>query len=63
MISMITTAIQRGNIVYVYGEKNQTIFTASGILMGYTGTTVTVKRGSIISVYNDKGQIISTYGA
>ena len=63
---MITTAIQRGNIVYVYGEKNQTIFTASGILMGYTGTTVTVKRGSIdalIYVYNDKGQIISTYGA
>jgi len=60
---MITTAIQRGNIVYVYGEKSQVIFTTSGILMGYTGTTVTVKRGSIISVYNDKGQIISTYGA
>ena len=62
---MITTAIQRGNIVYVYGEGSQVIFKTYGILMGYTRTTATVKRGSIISVYNDKGeigQIISTYG-
>lgn len=32
---MIVTAIQKGNSVYVYGERNKLLFTQSGELHGY----------------------------
>ena len=33
---MIVTAIQKGNMVYVYGNGNKLLFTKSGELHGYT---------------------------
>ena len=58
---MIATAIQRGNTVYVYNEKNSTLFTAFGELQGYTSSTVSIKKATTIYVYNEKGSIISTH--
>ena len=58
---MIQSAIQRGNYVYVYNEKNQQIFSQSGTLQGYTSTSVSVKNGNYVSVYNDKGQKIASH--
>lgn len=52
---MISVAVQRGSIVYVYNEKNIQIFALNGELYGYTSTTVSIKRGSTVYVYNEKG--------
>lgn len=41
---MIVTAIQKGGSVYVYGERNRLLFTQSGELHGYTGSSVSIKR-------------------
>ncbi|MCF0217018.1 MAG: hypothetical protein HUK21_11170 [Fibrobacteraceae bacterium] len=60
---MISTAVQRGNFVYVYNEKNSPIKTISGELHGFTSTTVSVKRGSFIYVYDEKGSQIATHSA
>lgn len=57
---MITTAIQRGNSVYVY-EKSRILFTRIGELIGFTSSTVSIKRNRTIYVYNERGGIISTH--
>jgi len=53
----IGNAVQRGNSVYVFNEKNLSLFTASGELMGYTSSLVNIKRENTIYSYNEKGQI------
>lgn len=58
---MIVTAIQKGNLVYVYGASNRVLFTRNGELYGYTGTSVSIRRGSFIYVYNERGIVISTH--
>lgn len=60
---MIVTAIQKGNSVYVYGEKNGLLFTKNGELHGYTGGSVSIKRGNTVYTYNDHGSLISTRNA
>ena len=62
---MIVTAIQKGNSVYVYGERNRLLFTQSGELHGYTGSSVSIKKGNMIFAfgYNDRGSLISTHTA
>ena len=60
---MIVTAIQKGNSVYVYGERNKLLFTQSGELHGYTGSSVSVKRGNTVYAYNDRGLLVSTHNA
>jgi hypothetical protein len=60
---MITLAVQRGIMVYVYNEKNQVIRTLSGELYGFTSATVSIKRGSMIYTYNEKGITVSTTSA
>ena len=60
---MIVTAIQKGNSVYVYGERNRLLFTKSGDLHGYTGSSVSVKKGNTVYTYNDRGSLVSTYNA
>ena len=57
---MVTTAIQRGNFIYVYDGTRQ-LFSQQGELSGYTSTSVSVKRGTYIYVYNEKGQQISSH--
>ena len=52
---MISYAVEKGDNVYVYNEKNVNIFIKSGKLNGYTSTSVSIKRGNSIYVFNDKG--------
>ena len=56
---MISVAIQRGNSVYVYNEKNQTIAIKSGTLAGYTSSTFSIIQGRTVYTYNEKNQTIS----
>ena len=63
IIFMIVTAIQKGNSVYVYGERNRLLFTQSGELHGYTGSSVSIKKGNMIYSYNERGSLISTHTA
>ena len=58
---MIITAIQKGSTVYVYGEHNRLLFTKSGDLHGYTGSSVSVKKGNTVYTYNDRGSLVSTH--
>ena len=60
---MVVTAIQKGNSVYVYGEKNRLLFTKNGDLHGYTGSSVSLKRGGTVYIYNERGSLIATHSA
>lgn len=60
---MIITAIQKGNLLYVYGERNRLLSTQSGELYGYTGSTVAVKNGNTVYTYNERGTLVSTHSA
>lgn len=55
---MIECAVQKGNLVYVYGNGNHLLFTKPGELYGYTSTTVSIKNAGLIYIYNDKGNHI-----
>lgn len=55
----ISTAVQRGNAVYVYNEKNNQIACKSGVLHGYTGSTFSIKVRNVIYTYNERGQQLS----
>lgn len=57
---MISVAIQRGNYVYVYDEKNHQIASQYGELCGYTGSTFSVKRNNYIYTYDEKNHQISS---
>ena len=52
---MIGTAIQRGNYVYVYDEKNHQLYSQYGELYGFTGSTVSIKRNNYVYTYDEKG--------
>ena len=58
---MIQTAIQKGSQVYVYNEKNCTLFIKEGILMGYTSQSVSIKKGNSVYTYNDRGTTVSIH--
>lgn len=58
---MISHAVQKGNGVFVYNEKNELIFSQIGMLCGYTSSSVSIKKASCIYVYNDKGALKSTH--
>lgn len=58
---MIVTAVQKGNIVYVYGTGNRVLFSQSGELHGYTSSSVSVKKGNMIYTYNERGSTISSH--
>lgn len=60
---MISVAVQKGNTVYVYGERNQVLFTKSGTLHGYTGGSVSILNGNTIYTYNEKGSTLSSHSA
>ena len=57
---MIEFAIQRGNVVFVYGEGGHYMFQRPGELCGYTSSSVTVKSCGIYSTFDNKGHLIST---
>ncbi len=60
---MIITAVQKGSMVYVYGEHNKLLLTKSGELHGYTGSSVSVKKGNTVYTYNDRGSLVSMHNA
>lgn len=57
----ISTAMQRGNHVYVYGEDGSTITTLPGELVSFTGSSVSIRRGNHIYVYDPRGRSARTY--
>ena len=56
----ILTAIQKGEWVSVYNEKNQILWQKTGELYGFTSKNVTIKKGEWLSIYDEKGQIVTT---
>ena len=58
---MISVAVQKGDTIYVYNERNQTIFVKHGQLVGYTASTVSVRVGNSTYTYSEKGQTISVH--
>lgn len=58
---MIVTAVQKGNMVYVYGVGNRILFSKYGELHGYTSSSVSVKKGNMIYTYNERGSTISSH--
>jgi len=65
----ISTAVQRGTIVYVYDAKGHQLCSVSvgngpkDGLQGFTSSSVSVRRGTIIYVYDEKGRQISSVSA
>lgn len=55
----ITSAVQKGSIVYAYNGNRQ-LFNKVGILMGYTGNSLSVQRSSVIYTYDEKGRQVSS---
>lgn len=60
---MISLALQKGSSVVVYNEKNNTIFSRTGTLVGYTSNTVSIRTGTSnsITTYDEKGNTISIH--
>ncbi len=54
-ILMIGNALQKGSTVYVYDEKGRTLYTKSGELAGYTGSTVSIKVNNTLYTYDERG--------
>jgi hypothetical protein len=57
---MITLAVQRGNMVSIYNEKNAVVRSIQGELYGYTQSTVSIKRNNQVLTYDENGKLIST---
>ncbi len=56
----IACAYQHGNNVVVVDSKNSRLFPdKSGILMGYTNSSVSIKKGRFLYTYDTKGHTIS----
>ena len=65
----IVNVVQRGSTIYVYGERNQVLFTKSAGsrpgdgLKGYTSNSVNIQSGSVIYTYNERGSVTGTTSA
>ena len=55
----IATAVQRGETVYAYDEKDKIVLQKHGELHGFTSGTVSIKWGNTIYTYDDKGRTVS----
>jgi hypothetical protein len=56
---MITSAVQRGRWVSVY-SGNETIFSKSGTLVGYTSRSVSVQNKQFVTTYDERGMTIGS---
>ncbi len=60
----ISSAIQRGNSVYVYDERGRLLYTRSAGtgprdgLQGFTSSTVSIRRGNSVITYDERGRIL-----
>ena len=57
---MISSAIQKGNTVYVYSNSGNVLFTRNGTLMGFTSKSVSIKIGNTVYVFSEKGAVMFT---
>ena len=55
---MICTATQSGSTVYVYDESGRVLFSRSGELAGFTGSSVSIRDGSSTYVYDEDGRVM-----
>lgn len=55
---MIATAIEQYGYVFVYNESGSILFSRSGQLVGFTGTTVSIKQLGYTYVYDVNGNIL-----
>jgi len=51
----IGTATEKAGLVNVFDEKGNFLFTKTGSLKGYTGSTVSVEKGGLVHTYDEKG--------
>jgi hypothetical protein len=62
----ISNVVQRGSVIYVYGERNQVLFMKSASnrpgdgVKGYTSGSVSIQSGSSIYTYDEHGSVIGT---
>lgn len=54
---MIGYAEQKGSEVYAFSETGGYKWCKSGILMGYTSSTVTIKKGHAIFTFDEQGEV------
>lgn len=60
-IMAISTAVQKGNMVYVYDENGKVLFTRLGKLQGYTSDSVSIETTkSTLSVFNQQNRVVNT---
>ena len=57
---MISVAIQKGQYVYVYDDKNHMIRTIFGELYGFTSGSYSIKKSQYVYTYDEKGHLLST---
>lgn len=50
----IAMAQQKGNMVYVYDERNIQLWSCFGELYGYTASIVTIKKNNMLYMYDEK---------
>ena len=56
---MISVAVQKGNYVYVFDEKNHQIAVKFGELHGFTGATYSIKKDRHVYTFDEKNHQIS----
>ena len=54
---MIGSALQKGSTVYVYDENGRTLYSKSGDLAGYTGSTVSIRANNTLYTYDERGRV------
>ncbi len=54
---MIGSALQKGSTVYVYDENGHLLYTKSGDLAGYTGSTVSIRVHNTLYTYDERGRM------
>ena len=58
---MISVAVQKGNLVYVYDERNSQIAAKTGILVGFTSNTYSIRVNNIVYTYDSNNRLLSTH--
>ena len=65
----ISSAIERGALIYAYDERGTTLFAKNkgngpnDGLIGFTGSTMTARYGSVITTFDEHGMTIYSKAA
>ena len=58
---MISVAVQKGNFVYVYNERNTQIAVKQGTLVGFTSSTYSIKVNNFVYTFDSSNRLLSTH--